>query len=82
MDPKIKLRFSVDDRIALHANSAAKKLGKNLEQAIAEYLEQLAQIELRKQDWELFEARCLTSNAKLNDWKFDRDIANKRHSDS
>ena len=74
----MNITLSVDEQVALRAREAAKKIGKSLNQVVREYLEQLAGIARRGQQWTQFEERCLQSNAKLNGWQFNRDEANTR----
>jgi hypothetical protein len=74
----MNITLSVDEQVAQKAREAAKKMGKSLNQVVRDYLEQLAGEANRGQQWELFEARCLQSQGRLGDWKFDRDEANER----
>jgi hypothetical protein len=37
-----KITFTADDKVAQHASEAARKIGKNLDQVVLDYLEQLA----------------------------------------
>ena len=53
-------------------------MGKSLNQAVRDYLEQLAGGGRRGQQWAQFEERCLGSQAKLEGWQFNRDEANAR----
>jgi hypothetical protein len=53
-------------------------MGKSLDQAVLDYLEQLAGSAQRDQEWAQFEQSCLMSGAKRNGWKFNRDEANQR----
>ena len=72
----MNITFSVDEQVAQRAREAAQKMGKSLNQAVSDYLEQLAGSAGRGDQWSLFEARCLQSSARLDGWKFDRDEAN------
>lgn len=74
----MNITLSVDERVAENAREAARKMGKSLNQAVRDYLEQLAGTARREEDWANFEARCLASSAKLNGWKFDRNEINER----
>jgi len=74
----MNITLSVDEQVAQRAREAAKKMGKSLNQAVRDYLEQLAGADLRGHEWEKFQARCTQSDATLGDWKFDRDEANER----
>lgn len=74
----MNITLSVDEQTAQRAREAAQKMGKSLNQAVRDYLDQLAGTGRKNQQWEQLEARCLASNAKLNGWRFDRDEANTR----
>lgn len=74
----MNITLSIDEQVAQRAREAAKKMGKSLNQAVRDYLEQLAGSSRRGQQWAQFEARCLQSHAQLGGWKFDRDEANER----
>ena len=74
----MNITLSVDEQVAARAREAAQKMGKSLNQAVRDYLEQLAGGARRSQQWAEFEERCLSSDAKLEGWKFDRDEANTR----
>lgn len=74
----MNITLSVDERVAQRAREAAQKMGKSLNQAVRDYLEQLAGSASRGDQWLQFEARCLQSSARLDGWKFDRDEANAR----
>jgi hypothetical protein len=53
-------------------------MGKSLNQAVRDYLEQLAGSADRSQDWADFSQRCLDTNGQLQGWRFDRDQAHER----
>jgi hypothetical protein len=74
----MNITLSVDEQVAQRARDAAYKMGKSLNGAVRDYLEQLAGIAQREQQWTQFEARCLHSQARLGGWRFDRDKANER----
>ena len=74
----MNITLSVDEQVAQRAREAAKKMGKSLNQVVRDYLVQLAGSGRRSQQWTQFEARCLQSDAKLGNWRFDRDEANAR----
>jgi hypothetical protein len=74
----MNITLSIDEQVAQKAREAAKKMGKSLNQAVRDYLEQLAGSPRREHEWEQFETRCLHSQAQLGDWHFDRDQANER----
>ncbi len=70
--------LSVDEQLAQRARAAAQAMGKSLNQAVCDYLEQLAGGPRRAVQWEQFEASCLQSPAPLGGWKFNRSEANER----
>ena len=74
----MNITLSVDEQVAQRARKAAQNMGKSLNQAARDYLEQLGGGAQRGEQWAQFEARCLQSNAKLNGWTFIRDEANTR----
>ena len=74
----MNITLSVDEQVAQRARDAAKKMGKSLNQAVRDYLEQLAGSAHRNQNWTQFETRCLQSEARLGNWVFNRDEANER----
>jgi len=74
----MNITLSVDEQVAQRAREAAQKMGKSLNQAVRDYLDQLAGSDVRGANWEQFEARCLQSKATLGDWKFNREEANER----
>jgi hypothetical protein len=74
----MNITLSVDEKVAQRAREAAQKMGKSLNQAVRDYLEQLAGSSRRGQEWAQFESRCLQSPAQLGGWKFNRDEANVR----
>ena len=74
----MNITLSIDETVAQRAREAAQKMGKSLNQAVRDYLEQLAGGGKRSQQWAQLEERCLQSTAQLNGWKFNRDEANER----
>jgi hypothetical protein len=74
----MNITVPVDEQVAQPASEAAQKMGKNLNQVVLYYLEQLAGSDQREQQWAQFEQSCLTSGGRLNGWKFNRDEANQR----
>jgi hypothetical protein len=74
----MNITLSVDEQVAARAREAAKKMGKSLNQAVRDYLDQLAGGAQRGQQWAQFEERCLHAGGKLQDWRFNRDEANER----
>ena len=74
----MNITLSVDEQVVQRAREAAKKMGKSLNQAVRDYLEQLAGSEHRDTQWRQFESRCLESAATLDGWQSNREEANKR----
>lgn len=74
----MNITLSVDERVAENAREAARKMGKSLNQAVRDYLEQLAGQARQEEEWKAFEQRCLASPGRLNGWKFNREEANER----
>jgi hypothetical protein len=64
----MNITLSVDEKVAQRAREAAQKMGKSLNQAVRDYLEQLAGSS----------RRGLQSPAQLGGWKFNREEANVR----
>ena len=56
----MNITLSVDERIAEAAREAARKMGKSLNQAVRDYLEQLAGQERLDAEWQAWEQRCLS----------------------
>ena len=74
----MNITLSVDERIADQARQAASAMGKSLNQAVRDYLEQLAGSQQLSAELRAFEQSALSSPGRLNGWKFDRDEANRR----
>ncbi len=74
----MNITLSVDEQVARRAREAAQKMGKSLNQAVRDYLEQLAGGAQRGHHWAQFEASSLRSSARLDGWRFNRDEANER----
>jgi Family of unknown function (DUF6364) len=74
----MNITLSVDERVAENAREAARKMGKSLNQAVRDYLEQLGGQARQEEEWKAFEQRCLSSPGRLNGWKFNREEANER----
>ena len=74
----MNITLSVDERIAEAAREAARKMGKSLNQAVRDYLEQLAGEERLHTEWQAWEQRCLSGAGQLKGWKFDRDAIHDR----
>ena len=74
----MNITLSVDERIADQARQAALAMGKSLNQAVRDYLEQLAGSQQLSAELRAFEQSALSSPGRLAGWKFDRDEANRR----
>jgi antitoxin component of RelBE/YafQ-DinJ toxin-antitoxin module len=74
----MNITLSVDEQVADRARQAAQAMGKSLNQAVRDYLEQLAGAQQRQAEVEAFEASVRTTPGRLRGWRFDRDEANAR----
>ena len=74
----MNLTLSVDERTAEKARKVALAMGKSLNQAVRDYLEQLAGTPDLAVELQAFEKSALTTPGKLKGWKFDREEANRR----
>jgi hypothetical protein len=74
----MNITLSIDERVAERARQAAQAMGKSLNQAVRDHLEQLAGMTHQDAQAEAFEASARTSPGRLNGWRFDRDEANAR----
>jgi hypothetical protein len=74
----MNITLAIDDQVAQRAREAARLMGKSLNQAVREHLEQLAGTAQRTQRWQEFESASLQSGVRLQGWTFDRDEANAR----
>ncbi|MFO1252175.1 MAG: DUF6364 family protein [Inhella sp.] len=74
----MNITLSIDERIAEQARAAAATMGKSLNQAVRDYLEQLAGAQQLATELQAFETSALASPGQLQGWKFDRDEANTR----
>jgi antitoxin component of RelBE/YafQ-DinJ toxin-antitoxin module len=74
----MNITLSVDERIAEQARKAAAAMGKSLNQAVRDYLEQLAGGQPLDAELQAFERSALNSPGRLDGWTFDREEANRR----
>lgn len=74
----MNITLSIDERVAEHARKAASAMGKSLNQAVRDYLEQLGGAHQLEGELHAFEQSALDSPGRLKGWKFDRDEANRR----
>lgn len=75
----MNITLSIDERVAEQAREAARAMGKSLNQAVRDYLEQLARQQQVLAELEAFEASALQSPGQLRGWRFDREEANRRN---
>ena len=74
----MNITLSIDERVAEQARKAAGAMGKSLNQAVRDYLEQLAGSQHLGTELQAFEASALATPGRLQGWTFDRDEANRR----
>ena len=69
----MNITLSVDERVAEEARKAAGAMGKSLNQAVRDYLEQLAGGPKTAAELTAFESSALGTPGHLQGWKFDRE---------
>ena len=74
----MNITLSIDERVAEKARAAASAMGKSLNQAVRDYLEQLAGAQQLQAELVAFEQSALGTPGRLKGWRFDRDEANGR----
>jgi antitoxin component of RelBE/YafQ-DinJ toxin-antitoxin module len=74
----MNITLSVDEKVAKRARAAALSMGKSLNQAVRDYLVQLAGDPQLDAQLEALEQSALKSPGRLKGWKFNRDEANQR----
>ncbi|GAP34770.1 DUF6364 family protein [Piscinibacter sakaiensis] len=74
----MNITLSIDERVAEQARQAAQAMGKSLNQAVRDYLEQLAGAQRLASEIAAFEASARQTPGRLGGWRFDRDEANRR----
>lgn len=74
----MNITLSVDERIAEQARKAATAMGKSLNQAVRDYLEQLAGSQQLATELDHFEQSALATPGRLKGWVFNREEANRR----
>ncbi len=74
----MNITLSIDERAAERARAAAAAMGKSLNQAVRDYLEQLGGGQQLEAELRSFERSALESPGRLNGWRFDREEANLR----
>lgn len=74
----MNITLSVDEQVAERARLAAQAMGKSLNQAVRDYLEQLGGHQRLQAELDAFERSALATPGRLRGWKFNRDEANRR----
>ncbi len=74
----MNITLSVDEQVAERARKAAQAMGKSLNQAVRDYLEQLAGQQALEAEITAFERSARATPGRLAGWRFDRDEANRR----
>jgi antitoxin component of RelBE/YafQ-DinJ toxin-antitoxin module len=74
----MNITLSVDERIAEQARAAAATMGKSLNQAVRDYLEQLAGNQQLAAELHDFQQSARATPGRLGGWRFDREEANRR----
>jgi hypothetical protein len=74
----MNITLSIDEQVAERARKAALAQGKSLNQAVRDYLEQLAGAQQTEADVQAFEQSALATPGRLQGWSFDREEANRR----
>jgi hypothetical protein len=74
----MNISLSIDERVAEQARLAALAMGKSLNQAVREYLEELAGSAQLESEIAAFVATAKQSPGRLGNWKFDREEAHRR----
>lgn len=74
----MNITLSVDEQVAERARAAAQAMGKSLNQAVRDYLEQLAGQQRLAAELDAFEQSARATPGRLRGWQFDRDEANER----
>ena len=72
----MNITLSVDERIVEQARITAHHMGKSLDQAVRDYLEQLAGTEALDAQVQAFQRSAQQTPGRLHGWRFDRDNAN------
>lgn len=74
----MNITLSIDGQIADEARKAAQSMGKSLNQAVRDYLEQLAGHQQIEAELTAFVQSARSTPGRLKGWRFDRDEANIR----
>ena len=74
----MNITLAVDEKLAERARVAAQAMGKSLNQAVREYLEQLAGRAQLESDLQSFIDSAQQTPGRLNGWTFDREESHRR----
>ena len=74
----MNITLSIDERVAEQARQAAQAMGKSLNQAVRDYLEQLAGRAQLESEIEAFLQSTARTPGRLAGWAFDRDELHRR----
>ena len=74
----MNITLSIDEQVADSARKAAQSMGKSLNQAVRDYLEQLAGGQQLEAEVAAFVRSARATPGRLQGWRFDRDEANQR----
>jgi antitoxin component of RelBE/YafQ-DinJ toxin-antitoxin module len=74
----MNITLSIDEQVADSARKAAESMGKSLNQAVRDYLEQLAGAQQVEAELAVFVQSAQSTPGRLKGWSFDRDEANRR----
>ena len=74
----MNITLAVDEQLAERARLAAQAMGKSLNQAVRDYLEQLAGSQQLASELSAFEQSARATPGRLDGWRFDREEANRR----
>lgn len=74
----MNITLSIDEKIAQKARETARSMGKSLNQAVRDYLAQLARQNQIADEIDQFASSAKQSGGQLRGWKFDREEANER----
>ncbi len=69
----MNITLSIDERVAEQARQAAQAMGKSLNQAVRDYLEQLAGRAQLESEIAAFLESTARTPGRLGGWKFNRD---------
>jgi len=74
----MNITLSIDEKVAEGARKAAGAIGKSFNQAVRDYLEQLAGAPQLAAELQAFGTSALGTPGRLRGWKLDREETNHR----